>query len=60
MPYKEKVCSKLDSLSEEAALIGAVNTVHNKDNKLIGYNTDGKGFYKALKSANMDLNSKSC
>ena len=50
MPYKEQVIPYLDQLSEEARLIGAVNTVVNRDGTLIGYNTDGKGFFKSLPS----------
>lgn len=50
MPYKEEVIPYLDELSDEARLIGAVNTVVNQDGTLIGYNTDGKGFFKSLPS----------
>ena len=50
MPYKEQVIPYLDQLGEEARLIGAVNTVVNRDGTLIGYNTDGKGFFKSLPS----------
>ena len=50
MPYKEQVIPYLDQLSEEARLIGAVNTVVNREGILIGYNTDGKGFFKSLPS----------
>ena len=50
MPYKEQVIPYLDQLSEEARLIGAVNTVVNREGTLIGYNTDGKGFFKSLPS----------
>ena len=50
MPYKEQVIPYLDQLSAEACLIGAVNTVVNRDGTLIGYNTDGKGFFKSLPS----------
>ena len=50
MPYKEQVIPYLDQLSEEACLIGAVNTVVNREGTLIGYNTDGKGFFKSLPS----------
>lgn len=50
MPYKEQVIPYLDRLSEEACLIGAVNTVVNREGTLIGYNTDGKGFFKSLPS----------
>ena len=50
MPYKEQVIPYLDKLSDEARLIGAVNTVVNHNGTLIGYNTDGKGFFKSLPS----------
>ena len=50
MPYKEQVIPYLDQLSGEAHLIGAVNTVVNQEGTLIGYNTDGKGFFKSLPS----------
>lgn len=50
MPYKEQVIPYLDQLSEEACLIGAVNTIVNREGTLIGYNTDGKGFFKSLPS----------
>jgi shikimate dehydrogenase len=49
VPHKEKVLAYLDALSEEARLIGAVNTIEVKEGKLIGHNTDGRGFLRALK-----------
>jgi shikimate dehydrogenase len=49
IPHKEAVASLIDSLDPTAKLIGAVNTIHLKDGKLIGYNTDGRGFIRALK-----------
>lgn len=48
MPHKINVLPYLDELSEAASIIGAVNTVVNKGDKLFGENTDGKGFLKAL------------
>jgi len=48
VPYKEKVIPFLDSLSQEAKLIGAVNTL-KVNNKLEGFNTDGEGFIRHLK-----------
>ena len=44
MPYKEAVIPFLDEISPAAQLIGAVNTVVNRDGHLIGHNTDGFGF----------------
>lgn len=52
MPYKEKVIPFLDELSPAAQLIGAVNTVVNRDGHLIGHNTDGFGFFASLKNFN--------
>ncbi|MCG7376020.1 shikimate dehydrogenase [Paenibacillus sp. ACRSA] len=49
IPHKEHVMSYLDEIDESARLIGAVNTIVNKDGKLIGYNTDGIGYVRSLK-----------
>lgn len=49
IPHKVAVIPYLDELSEEARLIGAVNTIVRKDGKLIGYNTDGIGYISALR-----------
>lgn len=50
VPHKEKVVPFLDALSEEARLIGAVNTIEvRNDGLLIGHNTDGRGFLRSLK-----------
>jgi len=48
VPYKEEVTKYLDEITPEAKLIGAVNTIHNREGKLIGYNTDGQGFVASL------------
>ena len=48
IPYKEKVIPLLDEIHDEASLVGAVNTIVNRNGKLIGYNTDGKGFIQSL------------
>lgn len=48
MPYKQVVIPFLDELNQAAQLIGAVNTVVNRQGQLVGYNTDGYGFFKAL------------
>jgi len=51
IPFKSEIIPFLDEVSEIASLIGAVNTVLNKDGKLVGTNTDAFGFYKALSNA---------
>jgi shikimate dehydrogenase len=48
IPYKETALPMIDELDELARQIGAVNTVVHREGKLIGYNTDAKGFLEAL------------
>ncbi len=48
IPHKEKVLALLDSLSSEARLIGAVNTVKVTGERLEGFNTDAEGFLRHL------------
>ncbi len=55
MPNKNKVLSYLDALSPAARLIGAVNTVENKNGVFIGHNTDGIGFMQSVKEQNIDM-----
>src|SRR5258708_31606196 len=50
IPHKVAVIPHLDGLGESAALMGAVNCVVRRKNKLIGENTDGKGFVTALRT----------
>lgn len=49
IPHKVAVLPYLDELSPEAELIGAVNTVVVREGRLVGYNTDGKGFLWSLR-----------
>lgn len=48
VPHKVKVVDYLNKLSEEASIIGSVNTVVNEDGKLNGYNTDVNGIIESL------------
>lgn len=49
IPHKVDVMRHLDEIDETAREIGAVNTVVNRDGRLIGYNTDGIGYVRSLK-----------
>lgn len=49
IPYKESVIPFLDSLSDEAKAIGAVNCIKIENGKLQGYNTDVYGFSQSIK-----------
>lgn len=48
LPHKVAVIEHLDELAESARIIGAVNCVSIRDGRLIGDNTDGKGFLASL------------
>ena len=58
IPYKQTVMQYLDEIDQTALDIGAVNTVVNKNGKLIGYNTDIFGMKYALDRANINLKDK--
>jgi len=55
VPHKEAVMPLLDELDGEASFIGAVNTVVNRDGRLSGYNTDGRGFMKSLEEEGISV-----
>lgn len=48
VPYKQDVIPLIDEVSEEAKMIGAVNTIVNNSGRLVGYNTDAHGVYISL------------
>lgn len=58
MPDKIKAFELADEASDEARLIGAANTIVNKDGKFVAYNTDGIGFVRALKDMGYDVKDK--
>lgn len=47
-PYKTQIMSHIDEVDDEAREIGSINTINNVNGKLIGYNTDAKGFAELL------------
>jgi shikimate dehydrogenase len=49
IPHKVAVLQHLDAVAPDAALIGAVNTVRREGDRLIGENTDGKGFLRSVR-----------
>ena len=60
IPHKVAVLPYLDEVKPAAALMGAVNTVVRVGDRLVGENTDGKGFMTALtKDAKVDPKGKS-
>jgi shikimate dehydrogenase len=59
VPHKENVIPFLDEVDKEASFIGAVNTIVNKQDRLVGYNTDGRGFMRSLSDEGIDVEGKS-
>ena len=48
VPHKEVAFHGLENLNESAKLFGAANTVEFTEDGMVGHNTDGYGFLKAL------------
>ncbi len=48
IPHKENLLQHVHNLSEEASIIGSINTVVNDQGKLSGYNTDVNGILETL------------
>ncbi len=55
MPNKNRMCHLCDRLSPAAEIIGAVNTVENRNGELVGHSTDGSGYMLAVKNAGYDI-----
>jgi len=51
VPLKETLLPFLDVIDDEAARIGSVNTLCNRDGTLYGYSTDGEGFLRSFEAA---------
>ena len=58
IPYKQMVITYLDSMSDVAKRIGAVNTIVNKDGKLYGYNTDYYGMKALIEKIGINIKGK--
>lgn len=58
IPYKCDVIPYIDEMDSSASSIGAVNTIVNKDGKLIGHNTDFSGFLYMTKHHNVTIEGK--
>ena len=58
VPFKNDVIPFLDTLSEESKITQSVNTIYMHDDKLIGHNTDIKGFELSLRETHFNLKDK--
>ncbi len=58
IPHKEAALRLVDELADEARRIGAVNTIVRRSSRLVGDNTDGYGFSRALAAAGIDVKGK--
>jgi shikimate dehydrogenase len=55
VPHKQRAMPEVDELSNTALRIGAVNTIINRDGRLLGDNTDAYGFAMTVRGAGMDV-----
>lgn len=58
IPYKETVMAHLDEVDTIAQSIGAVNTIVNRNGKLVGYNTDFTGLCALIAKSGISLSDK--
>jgi shikimate dehydrogenase len=58
IPFKKTIIPYLDELSIEAKSTQSVNTIYQKDNKVIGHNTDIFGFKTSIEKIEYDLKNK--
>ena len=58
VPFKNDVIPFLDVLSEESQITQSVNTIYVHDKKIVGHNTDIKGFELSLRETQFDLENK--
>ncbi|MCR5188129.1 MAG: hypothetical protein K6C97_04275 [Treponema sp.] len=58
IPYKQDVIPYLDEVDQAAQMIGAVNTIVNKNGKLYGYNTDFYGMKSLLEKMGLSVKGK--
>ena len=58
VPFKSDVIPFLDTLTEESQITKSVNTIYIHDKKLVGHNTDIKGFELSLRETQFNLQNK--
>jgi shikimate dehydrogenase len=58
MPHKTTILDMLDRLDGSTEKIGSVNTVARTKSGLVGYNTDGEGAVRALRSYGFEPDNK--
>ncbi len=58
IPHKENILQYMNDLSEEASIIGSINTVVNDLGKITGYNTDVMGALESLSPFKDEINGK--
>ncbi len=58
IPYKETSMKYLDEIDDLAKEIGAVNTIVNRNGRIIGYNTDYLGFNYSINKFGINLKNK--
>lgn len=58
IPYKKDVLPYLDEISPVAQKLGAVNTIVRRDGRLLGHNSDYRGFQSMVSRSNLIVRDK--
>jgi shikimate dehydrogenase len=58
IPHKRAAAGLVDEVDEAAVALDAVNTIVNRDGRLLGYNTDAPGFIRSLEEADATVEGK--
>ena len=58
VPFKKLIIPFVDELTDEAKQVQSVNTIYKKEDKIIGENTDARGFQEAIKMTNYTIKGK--
>lgn len=60
VPHKQAVMKYLAEIDEDAAAIGAVNTLVHTEGGYKGYNTDAAGLLRAMKKSEISIKGENC
>ena len=58
IPHKTEAMQHVDEIEEVDRTIGSINTIINRQGKLIGLGTDGPGAFKAIVDAEVEIDAK--
>ena len=58
VPYKAEIINYIDELTDESKYTQSVNTIFQRNDKIVGHNTDIAGFDLSLRHSKLNLKNK--